>query len=557
MSDAPASPKGLRRRIELLPLHPFLLGAHSILALYAANANRLLLADTGPLLGGVLIAIGTVLAGIYTICRDWTKAAILTSVLAVAALYYGPLADATLGVADFPGLAKALPAIIWTMGMAVLLVWLMRSKFDLRMLSVAFNLMALVMVCMTALAIAHSRYTDAVSLSQEIVHTHASLPAGEPASAGTQRDIYYLIFDRYANAETLEDVYHFDNTPFLHELRKQGFYVAADSASNYQRTAHSLASSLSLDYLDWLTELLGTESSSWLPLYTMLQDHAVGRFLKARGYKFIQIGSWWNPTRENPLADVNINWHATPELWRVYFLQTAVGKIACGLGVRYFDDRVRQYERIHREFDQLAEVARDPEPTFVFAHLLIPHPPFVFGPDGACLDLQTVANRSRTENYLNQVRYVNSEILEKVRAIRANSKTEPIIVIQSDEGPWPAPYAGDERFLGGDVTPVDWTRVNRAQLREKMRILNALYLPGPGTSRLYPEMTPVNTFRIVFNRYFGTDFPLLPDESYVFLNDRQLYAFRRVTPLVRGSVAAFPMTSGRRGPQGLLSRCAP
>jgi hypothetical protein len=144
-----------------------------------------------------------------------------------------------------------------------------------------------------------------------------------------------------------------------------------------------------------------------------------------------------------------------------------------------------------------------------------------------------VTNRSRVENYIDQVRYANARILEMVGAIRANSRTEPIIVIQADEGPWPARYAGDERFLGTDVNPVDWTRATPAELREKMRILNALFLPGPGTSPLYPDMTPVNTFRIIFNRYFGTDMPLLPDENYIYLNNRQLYAFQRVTPVVR------------------------
>jgi hypothetical protein len=46
-------------------------------------------------------------------------------------------------------------------------------------------------------------------------------------------------------------------------------------------------------------------------------------------------------------------------------------------------------------------------------------------------------------------------------------------------------------------------------------------------------MTPVNTFRIVFNRYFGTNLPLLPDENYIFVNNRQLYRFQSVTSQVQ------------------------
>jgi hypothetical protein len=45
-----------------------------------------------------------------------------------------------------------------------------------------------------------------------------------------------------------------------------------------------------------------------------------------------------------------------------------------------------------------------------------------------------------------------------------------------------------------------------------MTILNAYYLPGE-ESRLYPTITPVNTFRIILDAYFGQDYPLLPDVS--------------------------------------------
>jgi hypothetical protein len=32
---------------------------------------------------------------------------------------------------------------------------------------------------------------------------------------------------------------------------------------------------------------------------------------------------------------------------------------------------------------------------------------------------------------------------------------------------------------------------------------------------LYPTMTPVNEFRMIFNLYFGANLPLLPDRSFV------------------------------------------
>jgi hypothetical protein len=513
---------------ESLPLHPFLFAAHSVLALYAVNANRVPFMDVLPLTALVLLATLAFFLLFLVPARTPVKAAVLTTIAMVGIVQYRALAELAANIA-LPGIEAVFP-IVWLLAVGGSL-WIMgRSNSDLRPFGLGLNIAGAAMLGFAFYGIANSgTYSPTSAVVDEMARPPtAALPAAEP-----KRDIYYLIFDRYANADTLRDVYDFDNAPFIDELRQLGFYVASDSASNYQRTAHSLASSLSLDYLDRLTALVGPESNSWFPIYAMLQDNAAGRFLKQQGYKVVQVGSWWDPTRHNPRADVNVNWHATPELPRVFVMQTAVGQIALRLGLEVFDDRAHQCERIQREFDALAGIARDPEPTFVFAHMLVPHPPFVFGPDGECLSLETVTARSRVENYTNQVRFANTKILETIRAIRANSEIDPIIVVQSDEGPWPTPYAGDERFLGTDVSSVDWTRTSRDELREKMRILNALYLPGAGEAPFRPNMTPVNTFRIVFNRYFGTALPLLPDENYVFVDDRHLYKFENVTSVVQ------------------------
>ena len=48
----------------------------------------------------------------------------------------------------------------------------------------------------------------------------------------------------------------------------------------------------------------------------------------------------------------------------------------------------------------------------------------------------------------------------------------------------------------------------------RFNILNAYYLPDIDIGILYPHITPVNSFRVVFNQYFGTDFELLKDKNY-------------------------------------------
>ena len=39
----------------------------------------------------------------------------------------------------------------------------------------------------------------------------------------------------------------------------------------------------------------------------MIRSSAVAQQFKALGYRYINIGSWWAPTRSSPLADVNLH----------------------------------------------------------------------------------------------------------------------------------------------------------------------------------------------------------------------------------------------------------
>ena len=48
-----------------------------------------------------------------------------------------------------------------------------------------------------------------------------------------------------------------------------------------------------------------------------------------------------------------------------------------------------------------------------------------------------------------------------------------------------------------------------------MDILNAYYLPGADPPPCMPQISPVNTFRVIFNQYFGGHYPLLEDVSYL------------------------------------------
>src|SRR5438552_8790363 len=119
-----------------------------------------------------------------------------------------------------------------------------------------------------------------------------------------------------------------------------------------------------------------------------------------------------------------------------------------------------------------------------------------------------------------------------IDGILANSSEPPIIILQSDHG----------SGMGLSTQSAEHT-----DLRERMSILNAYYLPGPGRAALYQGISPVNSFRVVFNAYFGAGLDLLPDRSYFSTWDDP-FQFIDVTDRVRpaadtGRVSSPPLLS--------------
>jgi hypothetical protein len=113
---------------------------------------------------------------------------------------------------------------------------------------------------------------------------------------------------------------------------------------------------------------------------------------------------------------------------------------------------------------------------------------------------------------------------EVIDALLSRSEIPPIIILQADEGP----YAGGEK----EWRNTDFSRATDAQIRQKMGILNAYYFPNIDTDLLYPSITPVNSFRLVFNLYFSTHFELLPDKSYAYLNGDPVDIFEITDKLI-------------------------
>jgi hypothetical protein len=298
----------------------------------------------------------------------------------------------------------------------------------------------------------------------------------------------------------LRTVYNFDNSEFLDGLRRRGFLVADKSCSNYSHTLLSLASSLNMTYLEDLGHTLQAHDRNKKAIFSMTHGNRVSRFFKSQGYRYATNLTVYEVTGVSETADVTYS--LTSPWIRGEFVDRLMGSTAASL----FRPNKVDYHR--HALESIRDAARLEGPKFVFWHLLLPHNPFVFDRHGnvtqAAYSRMDDDDESRKQPYLDQMMFLNGKMLQIVDDILKSSRTPPIIIIQGDHGPMakmPRRSSGNQKA---------WL----PSAAERMPILNAYLVPDAVRAKLYPAITPVNTFRILFSELFGADLPLLPDRSY-------------------------------------------
>lgn len=405
--------------------------------------------------------------------------------------------------------AAGMAAVAW------LLHWAHKHQGLLPGFTVFLNRVAAILLLMAAIQIGWTGIQGA--LHPDARTGPVELPAARAGVSG-RPDIYYIILDSYAAADTLRAAYGFDNRDFLGYLAGRGFYLAGKSCSNYTSTLLSLGSSLNFEHLDFLSREPGRESTNISLPMKMVENSRIMRFLKANGYAFVNFKTPIGPAARNRNADLEID--CDQGLIGDDFLRLLIETTLLEPFFRAYNTE-SQRERILCQLAALPGVARRPgirRPVFVFAHILCPHYPYVFGRDGRPVSAEKGRPVTRKNLYVNQLVFLNKRVMGMLDALLAKQGPPPLVILQGDHGPMDHPEE----------------KTTAETLRVRTRILNAYLLPGGGATRLYDAITPVNTFRVILNRYFGTTYPLLADRTfYADPNDKSLYDLHDVTGIVR------------------------
>jgi phosphoglycerol transferase MdoB-like AlkP superfamily enzyme len=145
-----------------------------------------------------------------------------------------------------------------------------------------------------------------------------------------------------------------------------------------------------------------------------------------------------------------------------------------------------------------------PIPKFVYGHFMTTHDPYIFDSTGKVLGgEQALAKNKKNEakDYINQVKVADSIINELVQHIKQTNKQNTIIIVTGDHG-FPTEI------------------INRSGYSFDM--FSAFYFPDQQYVTLNDSIQPINYFRIILNKFFKTNYPLLRDSSVVVTTETEL-----------------------------------
>jgi hypothetical protein len=511
-------------RDRRLIIHPIIFSIYPVLFIFSRNVTQLdpidlLLPVMALLLLGLAIwLLARVLLG------DDDKAALVTSFSMFMLTAFENLYHVFKIASGWPTLDRPHALLLWLVlylgGMFIICSarkWIIASTRFINVLAVFL----LLLIGITAVRQAHAHYK---LQSREVVNS-ADLDGFQDWIHTTQKlpDIYYIILDGYGRSDALKKSYGFDNQAFLNTLRSKGFVVLDQSTSNYMFTEDSINSSLNMDYV---------QNRGYSIPY-----NKVAQLMRALGYKYIFVPSGFSITNSSPLADVSINldiWHES-ELSALlleysafgYFLHSSASLTKMAIWKGVFENARgtgQWHKQITRSIESIGRIPQIEQPTFTFAHIISPHPPYVFNRDGSLYQKSTMSEIgnynqwSETTLFVNQITHLNRLLETMVTELLTKSSTPPIIILQGDHGTF---------ALSGK----QWNYANPSAdaIKERMSNLVACYVPDVIRAGLYDSITPVNIFRVVFNQYFGAHYRLLPDKNFWDFDNRK----EDVTQIVR------------------------
>lgn len=481
-----------------MPWYPFAFGIYPALALLASNIFQV---DLGVAIRPLIISL---IASMLLLClfwlftHDWHRAAFPTTIFVLLFFTYGHVYDFIKNVRVFEvaiGRHRLLLFVWAVLGISAVFI-ATRKRIDFSDQSMPVNIIALILLVFPIYTI----FTVEISVRQALSENEEPVRLLNIGGDQSLPDVYFIILDSYTRSDVFKNFYGYDNSFFTNDLKDMGFYVAECSSSNYGWTRLSLASTLNMQYLQDIPAYTSADDKEVIT-EELLKHSLVRRTFEGLGYQTVAFATGFS---FNEITDSDL-YLEPPILMRsirefdALLIQTTLLRVFQDFGYIQINQTASAHFRDRTLFalEQFDDLGRMGGPKFVYIHIITPHPPFVFGPNGEAINpkefLSTeghYTDETYFNGYLGQVQFISEQVIVAIRKLLAESAQPPIIIIEGDHGPW------------------------KQDGQNRVSNLNAYYLPGHENG-VYPNISPVNSFRVVFNEYLNEDYPLLDDVSYV------------------------------------------
>ncbi|WP_296686377.1 sulfatase-like hydrolase/transferase [Flavobacterium sp.] len=485
------------------------LSTYPVTILYTSNfQNTNLFMYIIPL--GIVYLFTTIVYSIFYLLRNklglinYPFASIIVSIFFFTyGIYYSFLSSQT----NFLGLLSShrflLPIIV------IIIIGLTYLLNKINKTSVKYNFLLIFLITLNL--------TPFINLVDKIFidykNLHNNVTAVNNYSFKDAPNIYFIILDGYGSENSIKSFLKYDNSQFYNQLKEIGFRVQDNAVSNYNRTSFSLSSTLNLNYINRIIK----SDIYYKDLERYISHNKVAKILKSYGYSYYFFDSGFGlkkteknefliNTKENYYTDLFFS-SSDNDLLNV-FLNNSAFKIFKN---PFFSDFIisNYAYKVLNVYKKLPSIAKNNKKKFVFAHVISPHPPFLFNKSGKIgmygIDNENEGVGWNEKLYIEQLKYINFKTIILLNKIIKNDKKNKIILIQGDHGS--RCKINNKKFLNKE----NW-------VNEQFHILNAIYISKNDNSKrkIYENWnySSVNTFRIIFNEYFKSNYSNLKDVKY-------------------------------------------
>ena len=454
-----------------LIIFPFLLAFFPSWILILKNYDELIFQDI--LISLAIVSVSIIIwIVIRKIIKNGNKAALITGVGVVFFFYFGYVQDALKGilVSNIPVNKTSILVPISIIIFIILTVYFIKSKNNFESIIKIANVVSITLILVVCV--------------QFII----------PGASAEKPNVYHIILDEYTDNEILTKKFGYNNEKFLEFLNNNGFYMHDKLFSTFGTTVKELNVILNMEYpkkIRWMSED-----------YESLNNNKVMSIFSNQDYSVIETNSMM---RWKNFSDVDTKLCYDTNFINSEFLDQVLGKSI----IRYFLEKYQQDTRrdtVRCTFNVLNEITLKTDgPKYVFSHVYVPHPPFLFGPNGENVipdhrEISGLQSRENPQGYVNQLIYATNEITVVIKNIVKNDPNA-IIIVQGDTG---------------TLTGTDISKKTMKEIYQAHSILYAVRIPDVEDS---DYMIPVNTYRIIFNNYFNMNYDYLEYHSYLVDND--------------------------------------